>query len=149
MLVLASSGGFGLVARMADLHSRQRGGKTFLALDADETPLAPSVVPDDELLGAQLGCLAASGRLLVFALDELKHQPKGGRGLTLMDLDAKDRLASVAAFSQALRVQGSGRGGKAKDEVLKGAALAAHVGRRARKGRAVEGIAKAQRLIAA
>ena len=148
MLVLASSGGFGLLARMADLQSRQRGGKTFLALEGGETPLAPGLVPDDDLLGAQLGCLSASGRLLVFPLDELKHQPKGGRGLTLMDLDAKDRLASVAAFTQALRVQGSGRGGKAKDEVLKGAALAAHVGRRARKGRAVDGM-KAQRVVAA
>ena len=101
-----------------------------------------------DLLGAQLGCLSASGRLLVFPLDELKHQPKGGRGLTLMDLDAKDALASVAAFTQTVRVIGSGRGGKAKDEVLKGAALAAHVGKRARKGKVVEGM-KAQRLSAA
>ena len=147
MLVLAGSGGYGLLARMGDLQSRQRGGKTFLALEPGETPLAPSLVPDDELLGAQLACLSASGRLLVFPLDELKHQPKGGRGLTLMDLDAKDALASVAAFSQALRVLGSGRGGKPKDDVLKGAALAAHVGWRARKGKLVEGM-KAQRVLA-
>ena len=146
-LVLASSGGFGLLARMGDLQSRQRGGKTFLALEPGELPLAPSLVPVDDLLGAQLACLSASGRLLVFPLDELKHQPKGGRGLTLMDLDAKDALTSVAAFTQVLRVLGSGRGGKAKDEVLKGVALAAHVGRRARKGKVVEGM-KAQRVVA-
>jgi topoisomerase-4 subunit A len=88
------------------------------------------------------------GRLLVFALDELKLQPKGGRGLTLMDLDAKDALASVAAFGQALRVIGTGRGSKPKDELLKGQALAEHVGRRARKGKLVAGM-KAQRLAAA
>ena len=148
MLVLAHSGGFGLLARVGDLLSRQRGGKTFLALEAGEKPLPPSVMPADELLGAQLACLSASGRLLVFPLAELKHQPKGGRGLTLMDLDAKDTLASVAAFSQALRVLGSGRGGKPKDETLKGAALAAHLGKRARKGRAVEGM-KPQRVLPA
>ncbi len=148
MLVLAGSGGFGLLAKIGDLQSRQRGGKTFLALEAGEAPLAPSAVPTGDLLGQQLACLSASGRLLVFALDELKHQPKGGRGLTLMDLDAKDALASVAAFSQALRVIGSGRGGKAKEEVLKGTALAEHVGRRARKGKLVAGM-KAQRLAAA
>ena len=146
-LVLAGSGGFGLLARMGDLQSRQRGGKTFLVLEPGEMPLAPSLVPVDDLLGAQLACLSASGRLLVFPLDELKHQPKGGRGLTLMDLDAKDALTSVAAFTQVLRVLGSGRGGKAKDEVLKGVALAAHVGRRARKGKVVEGM-KAQRVVA-
>ncbi len=148
MLVLAGSGGFGLLARVGDLLSRQKGGKTFLALEAGEKPLAPSVVPGDELLGAQLACLSAAGRLLVFPLDELKHQPKGGRGLTLMDLDAKDSLASVAAFTQVLRVLGSGRGGKAKDETLKGAALAAHVGKRARKGRLVAGM-KAMRALTA
>lgn len=113
MLVLAGSGGFGLLARVGDLLSRQKGGKTFLALEAGEKPLPPSVVPTGELLGAHLACLSASGRLLVFPLDELKHQPKGGRGLTLMNLDAKDALASVAAFTQTLRVQGSGRGSKA------------------------------------
>ncbi len=148
MLALAGSAGFGLLARLSDLLSRQRGGKTFLALEVGEKPLAPSVVPSGELLGAQLACLSATGRLLVFPLDELKHQPKGGRGLTLMDVDAKDALASVAAFTQALRVLGSGRGGKAKDEVLKGAALAAHVGKRARKGKLVGGM-KAQRVLAA
>jgi topoisomerase-4 subunit A len=147
MLVLAGSGGFGLLARVGDLQSRQKGGKTFLALEAAEKPLAPSLVPGDELLGAQLACLSATGRLLVFPLDELKHQPKGGRGLTLMDLDAKDSLASVAAFTQVLRVLGSGRSGRAKDETLKGAVLAAHVGKRARKGRLVAGM-KALRVLA-
>ncbi|HRI18254.1 MAG TPA: DNA gyrase subunit A, partial [Burkholderiaceae bacterium] len=147
MLVLAGSGGFGLLARMGDLLSRQKGGKTFLTLEAGEKPLSPSVVPAGDLLGAQLACLSASGRLLVFPLDELKHQSKGGRGLTLMDLDAKDTLASAAAFTQTLRVLGSGRGGKAKDEALKAAALAAHVGKRARKGKPVEGM-KAQRVAA-
>jgi len=147
MLVLAGSRGFGLLARVGDLLSRQRGGKTFLALDVGEKPLAPSLVPSGALLGAQIACLSASGRLLVFPLDELKYQPKGGRGLTLMDIDAKESLVSVAAFTQGLRVLGSGRGGKAKDEALRGAALAAHVGRRARKGRLVAGM-KAMRVLA-
>ena len=90
-----------------------------------------------------------SGRLLVFPLDELKLQPKGGRGLTLMDVDAKDPLVSVATCAGVLRVQGSGRGGKAKDEELKGVGLAAHVGKRARKGKAVDLAMKAQRITSA
>ena len=58
-------------------------------------------------------------------------------------------LVSVAAFGQVLQVLGTSlRGRKPRDELLKGAALAAHVGRRARKGRAVEGM-KAQRVVAA
>ena len=42
-----------------------------------------------------------------------------------------------------LQVLGSGRGGKPKEEVLKGAALAEHSGKRARRGRKVEGLVKA------
>jgi topoisomerase-4 subunit A len=66
-----------------------------------------------------------------------------------MDLDAKDALVSVAAFTQALQVTGTAlRGGKARDETLKGAALNAYAGKRARKGKAVEGM-KAQRVVPA
>ncbi len=148
MFVLAGSGGFGLLAKMGDLLTRQRGGKTFLVLEAGETPLTPSAVPAGDLLGQQLACLSTDGRLLVFALDELKHQPKGGRGLTLMDVGAKDTLASVAAFTLALRVLGTGRGGKPKEEVFKGDRLADHIGRRARKGKAIAGM-KTQRVLAA
>jgi topoisomerase-4 subunit A len=148
-LVLAGTGGFGLVAQVADLVSRQRGGKTFLALEGGEQPLPPSALPAGELVGVQLACLSLGGRLLVYPVDELKHQPKGGRGLTLMDLEAKDALVSVAAFTQALRVQGSGRGGKAKEELLKGAALAAYAGKRARKGRAVDGLKQTRRVLPA
>jgi topoisomerase-4 subunit A len=145
-LLLAGSGGFGLLARAADLHARQRGGKAFLSLEAGEAVLTPAVVAPTH---DKVGCLAADGRLLVFGLDELKVQPNGGRGLTLMDVDAKTPLLSVATFAERLAVQGSGRGGKAKDEVLRGAALEAHAGRRARKGRKVEGFVKVARLAAA
>ena len=143
-LLLAATGGFGLLARVGDLQSRQRGGKSFLSLEANEKPLPPSAVSEAT---TQVACLSLLGRLLVFGIDELKLQANGGRGLTLIDLEAKDALVSVAAFGSALQLLGTGRGGKAKDDVLKGAALAAHVGKRARKGKAVEGM-KTQRVVA-
>ncbi len=146
-LVLAGTGGFGLIAQVGDLVGRQKAGKTFLTLEGAEAPLPPAAVPVNEVLGVQLACLAMSGRLLTYALDELKHQPKGGRGLTLIDLEPKDALISVAAFTQTLQVLGSGRGGKPKEELLKGVALAAHAGKRARKGKAVEGMQKVLRVI--
>ena len=144
-LLLANTGGFGLLARVGDLLSRQRGGKSFLSLEADEKPLPPSLTDAQ----SQVACLTLAGRLLVFGLDELKLQSNGGRGLTLIDLDAKDALVSVAAFSQALQMLGIGRGGKAKDEVLKAAALVPYQGKRARKGRVQDVMQKAQRVIAA
>jgi topoisomerase-4 subunit A len=133
-----------LLAQVGDLASRQRGGKTFLALEAGEHVLPPAfIVPSH----TRVACLALSGRLLVFPLADLKRQANGGRGLTLMDVDAKDPLLSMAACGDALTVQGSGRGGKAKEELLRGDKLAAFEGRRARKGRKVEGLVKALRLV--
>ena len=146
LLLLAGTGGFGLLARAGDLVSRQRGGKSFLSLENDEQPLPPALVAAG---ASRVACLTLEGRLLVFGLDELKLQANGGRGLTLIDLDAKDALVSVAVFSDGLRVLGSGRGGKPRDEPLRGAALEPHIGRRARKGRMQQVVPKATRVLAA
>jgi topoisomerase IV subunit A len=145
LLLLAHTGGFGLLAQIGDLASRQRGGKTFLTLEAGEHLLPPAPVTAAH---TRVACLSLSGRLLVFALADLKRQANGGRGLTLMDVDAKDPLLSVAAMADTLVVQGSGRGGKARQEDLRGDKLAAHEGKRARKGRKVEGLVKALRVVA-
>jgi topoisomerase-4 subunit A len=144
-LLLANSGGFGLLARTADLYARNKGGKAFLTLDAGEQVLPPVAVQPAH---RQVACLAADGRLLVFPLDELKLQPNGGKGLTLMDVDAKTPLLSVCTLGETLRVAGQGRGGKPKDEDFRPAALAAYQGKRARKGRKVEGFPKPMRVVA-
>ncbi len=144
-LLLASSSGYGLLAQVGDMVGRNRGGKAFLTVDEGASVLMPVRA---EAQHTQVACLAADGRLLVYPLDELKLQPGGGRGLTLMDVDAKTPLISVASFGEVLRVIGSGRGAKAKDELLKGAALAGHVGKRARKGHRLEGFVKVARVAA-
>ena len=143
-LLLANPGGFGLMARLGDLTTRQKGGKSFLSLDSGEHILPPVTVATRH---THVACLSHNGRLLVFPLAELKLQPNGGRGLTLMDVDAKDPLISVASVGAALRVLGSGRGGKPKEEDLKGVHLAAHVGKRARKGKTVDGLQKVIRVV--
>ncbi|MFX1682019.1 DNA topoisomerase IV subunit A [Mitsuaria sp. CC2] len=153
-LLLAGTGGFGLVAEVGDLVGRQKAGKSFLSLEGEERPLPPSVVPagaaaaKGEAGAVQVACLTMAGRLLTFAIDELKHQPKGGRGLTLIDLDAKDALVSIAAFTNLLMVSGTVRGGKAKEEPLRNAALAAYAGKRAKKGKACDVMTKPMRVTA-
>jgi len=144
-LLLANTGGFGLLAKAGDMAGRNRGGKAFLSLDDTHLVLPPVVVAANH---RQVACLALDGRLLVFALDELKLQAKGGKGLTLMDVDKHAPLVSAASCADTLRVLGSGRGGKPKEELLKGAAMAAHVGKRARKGHKVDGLQKALRVLA-
>jgi topoisomerase-4 subunit A len=105
--------------------------------------LPPSVADGQ----TKVACVSLAGKVLVFDLAELKLQPNGGRGLTLMDVDEPDALVSVAAFGESLRVLGTGRGGKPREELLRGAALEAYVGRRARKGKLV-GAMKTQRVLA-
>jgi topoisomerase-4 subunit A len=144
LLLLAHTGGFGLLANAGDLVSRQRGGKSFLALEPEERLLPPALVVPGQ---ARVACLARSGRLLVFPLADLKRQANGGRGLTLMDCDAKDPLLSVATCGDALVVQGTNRG-RDKDELLRGAALAGHEGKRARKGHKVAGFKDVRRVVA-
>ena len=144
VLLLANTGGFGLLAKAGDLHGRNRGGKSFLTLEANEHVLPPVAV---QLVHTQVACLAMDGRLLVFGLEELKLQSNGGRGLTLMDVDAKAPLVSVATFTDSLRVLGQGRGGKPKDETLRAAEVAKHAGKRARKGHKIEGFVKPMRVV--
>ncbi|MES2714490.1 MAG: DNA topoisomerase IV subunit A [Pseudomonadota bacterium] len=143
-LLLASSAGYGLMAKAGDMHGRNKGGKAFLTLDAGQALLPPRVVQASH---HQVACLAADGRLLVFPLDELKLQPGGGKGLTLMDVDTKTPLLSVAPMADSITVLGTGRGGKPKDEVVKNSALALHQGKRARKGKPVDGLQKVLRLV--
>jgi topoisomerase-4 subunit A len=143
LLLLANTGGFGLLAQAGDLVSRQRAGKTFLALEPSEHVLPPVVVTPQH---TRVACLSKNGRLLVFPLSDLKRQANGGRGLTLMDCDAKDPLLSVATCADALVVHGINRG-KDKDETLRGADLAGHEGKRARKGHKVAGFKEVRRVV--
>ncbi len=144
-MLLAGTGGFGLLCSAGDLVAKQRGGKSFLTLEGEEKPLPPALLPAD---ASRVAALTLAGRLLVFGLDELRVQPKGGRGLTLIDLEAKDALVSVAAFHDALHVTGQGRGGKPREETLRSAALEPYVGKRARKGRKQDVLVKAMRVVA-
>jgi topoisomerase IV subunit A len=143
-VLLANTAGLGLLAQLGDMVSRQKAGKAFLVLEPGEAVLPPVVILP---IQTQVACLSQAGRLLVFGLNALKRQAKGGRGLTLMEVDTKDPLISVAVFGQSLLVQGTGRAGKSKEEVLKAAGLDMYVGKRARKGRVLGMGMKAVRVV--
>ena len=133
-LLLASSNGFGFIAKMGDMVSRVKAGKSFMTIDEGAAPLTPMpILPD----AARVACLSSNARLLVFDLDEMKTLTGGGRGVILMALDANEKLVQALAIGAAgVVLTGIGRSGKASEEILAGAALEAHTGRRARKGRA-------------
>ena len=137
-LLLASSNGFGFIAKIGDMISRVKAGKSFMTIDAGATPLAPMpMLPD----ATHVACLAVGAkdetRLLVFGLDEMKTLSGGGRGVTLIGLEDNERLLQALAIGPTgLVLSGVGRGGKLQDQTLAGDALAPYAGKRARRGRA-------------
>ncbi|MEM5342650.1 DNA topoisomerase IV subunit A [Paraburkholderia azotifigens] len=132
-LLLASSNGFGFIAKVGDMVSRVKAGKAFMTIDEGATPLAPMpMLPD----ATQVACLSGGGRLLVFGLDEMKTLSGGGRGVILMALDPNEALTQALAISKTgVVLQGVYRN-KPTEEELSGKALEPNVGKRARKGRA-------------
>ena len=146
-LLLSSSAGYGFTAKAGDMVSRNKAGKAFMTLDEGDEPLAPRVVASNS---SAIACLSEKGRLLVFGLDEIKNQPGGGRGVILMELENNEKLLAALPISQrGVVVVGIGRGGKAQELSLNATGLAPHIGKRARKGKALESRIKASGLQAA
>lgn len=142
-LLLASSGGYGFLATVENMVSRQRGGKTFLNLGEGESPCAPShaaFTSGGQPLNAatHVCCASTGGRILTFEIGELKLMEKGGRGLMLIDLEPKDTLAGAAAYTRSVKIEGIGRGGKERDETLEIRSLNNARALRARKGKAAD-----------
>ena len=157
-LLLSSSAGYGFIASVDNMVSRQKAGKAFVSCNAGEALCAPSLVSGASLPAASytaapeagstgrndlaaathIACASALGRILTFEISELKTMEKGGRGLMLIDLEAKDTLVGAAAYTRSVRIEGVGRGGKARDETLEIRSLNNARAARARKGKAAD-----------
>jgi len=142
-LLLANSGGYGFIATVENMMSRQRGGKAFIDVGEGEQLCRPSLVggaggAEPMPAATHVACASTGGRILTFEIAELKSLPKGGRGLTLIDLEPKDTLAGAAAYTRSVRIEGIGRGGKERDETLEIRTLNNARGTRARKGKAAD-----------
>jgi topoisomerase-4 subunit A len=143
-LVLASSGGFGFIAKAGDMVSRLKGGKSFITLDEGALPLPPRVVMDN---AGAIACLSEKGRVLVFGIDEMKTLTNGGRGVTLMELEPKEKLLAVQPISQkGVNVVGTWAGDKPRTVELFASGLEPHFGKRAKKGKPLLAKVKAKDL---
>ncbi|MFL6695442.1 MAG: DNA topoisomerase IV subunit A, partial [Ramlibacter sp.] len=115
-LLLSNSGGYGFVAAVENMVSRQKGGKSFVSLGAGETVCRPSLVGVPPAAGAgapgaiafatHVCCASTGKRILTFEISELKPMANGGRGLMLMDLEPKEELAGAAAYTRSVRITG-------------------------------------------
>jgi topoisomerase-4 subunit A len=133
--LFATRAGYGFIAKLGDMASRQRAGKQFVTLEDGDALLNPVPV----FAGAQrLALLSAKGKFLLFGLDEVKTLAAGGRGTILMGLDGNDKLEQAVPIGvKGLRATGPYRN-KSVEDILAGTALDPYVGKRARKGRQLD-----------
>jgi topoisomerase IV subunit A len=138
-LLLSSSAGYGFLATVDNMTSRQKGGKAFVSCNAGEVLCRPSPANVPPMAPAtHVACASTGGRILTFEITELKPMANGGRGLMLIDLEDKDTLAGAAAYTRSVRIAGIGRGGKEREETLEIRSLNNARAARGRKGKAAD-----------
>ncbi|WP_255533524.1 DNA topoisomerase IV subunit A [Polynucleobacter sp. UK-Mo-2m-Kol15] len=140
LVLISTRSGNGFLANVADMTTRNKAGKSFVGIDnkfpGGDAPLGAAKV---KVGMKQVACLSESSKLLVFPLDELKRLPTGGKGVILMGLDDKEKLASaIAVGPDGATYSGAGRAGKPTELSLDVKTLKSFAGNRARKGHFVE-----------
>ena len=142
-LLLSSSGGYGFMASVENMTARNKAGKAYVTCNEGETLCAPSIASNPAgaspvLAATHVACASTGGRLLTFEIAEMKTMTNGGRGLMLMGLEDKDTLAGAVAYTRSVKIEGVGRGGKARDETLEIRSLNNARFPRGRKGKAAD-----------
>jgi topoisomerase-4 subunit A len=73
--LLASDAGYGFIATLSDLVSRNKAGKAILRVPAGGKAVVPAPVPRDK--ECLIAAVSSIGRLLLFEMDELPELAKG------------------------------------------------------------------------
>jgi topoisomerase-4 subunit A len=87
--LLASDAGYGFTARLKDLITDRRAGKTVLSVPENAHVLAPAPVLSADSLVA---VISSEGKLLVFPVGEIPEMPRG-KGNKLYDIPSKKARA--------------------------------------------------------
>jgi topoisomerase-4 subunit A len=129
--LFSSSGGYGFIATLKSLVSRQRAGKAFMTLSEKDILLQPVNASSGGLIVA----LGNNGKLLLFPISEMKEL-SGGKGVIILGLNVGEALIATAILPEgsSLLISGTGKGGKSSQLVLKWVELQPFVSHRTRKG---------------
>lgn len=132
-LLLIQEHGIGFMTTVDDLSSRQRAGKQFVTVE--KPLLKPIFVEKDD---RYLALLSKNGRFLIIALSDIRKLAGGGLGTILIGLDDNDKLSQAVPFGESgLAVTGTYRR-KETTDILDLNELEVYIGKRARKGRALD-----------
>ena len=134
-LLLASDAGFGFIATLDDLATKNKAGKACLSVPKDAAALPPA--PFDEASAQYVAAVTNQGYLLVFPMESLPKLGRG-KGVRLINIPAaarkagEERLVSAAALAprDELLVYAGARYLRMKFRDLE-----AYLGERARRGK--------------
>jgi topoisomerase-4 subunit A len=133
-VLLATSASYGFICQLGDMVGRNKAGKQFISVEADEHILPPVLfTPEND---AWVISASRAGRLLAFSLAEMKRLAGGGKGLIVMGLEEGDQLASlIVAVKSKITVVAQSASGREQLIRLSEADLLTHLGKRARMGK--------------
>jgi topoisomerase-4 subunit A len=132
-VLVAGSGGFGFVTKIADMVSNRKAGREFLSVEEGETPIQPCMYEDSP--GNYVAAVSEQGRMLLFQVTELKQMARG-RGMIIMGLEKGEKLVTaVVSDRPTLNVFGIARGGKEREITIPQKDMQHYAGHRARMGR--------------
>ncbi len=135
-ILMGTSGGNALRAKVEGFVTRQRAGKSFVSVGEGESLLAPTIL---ETGAKEVATLSRDGRLLVFALEEVNELPSGGKGVMAMRLHEGEPMLGIRVADAGLRIAAFGRGDKRTTLNVKPSDLEHYRGARARTGRVLQG----------
>jgi len=92
LYLLATDSGYGFLALLGDLQTRQRAGKAVVTVPPGGRVLAPLRVEDAD--NDYLAAVTDNGRLLIFPIGELPLLPRG-KGVKIVSLPAKGEKETV------------------------------------------------------
>jgi topoisomerase-4 subunit A len=134
-VLLATSGGNALRAKMESFITRIRAGKQFVSVGEGESLLAPGILTP---VVKEVAALSAEGRLLIFPLEEVNELANGGRGVMAIKLHDNEAMLGLPPAAGELRIAAFGRGDKRTTLVIRPGDFDHYRGNRARTGRKLE-----------
>ncbi|MAT91517.1 MAG: DNA topoisomerase IV subunit A [Halioglobus sp.] len=147
LYLLASDAGYGFVAKLADLQTKNRAGKGALKLPKGARVVQPAPVTAGD---AWVAAVSNEGRMLIFPLADLPQMPRG-KGNKILGIPSA-RLQNREEWMLAVQVLGERdalviHSGK-RHLTLKGEDLAHYRGERGRRGlKLPRGLQKVDRML--
>jgi len=135
-VLLSSSGGYALRAKIEAFVTDRRAGKQFVNVGEGESLLRPSILAAE---AGEVAALSRDKRLLVFPVEEVNELPNGGRGVMAIKLHEGEPMVGFKPVGESLSIATILRGDKPGTYTVKAGDLAHYRGARARTGRALPG----------